>query len=128
MELKILKSFSLALALSTWIRHLDMVLVDLIFLSVNLSLFKRGGILMDKPYDKMSWSKKPLSARIMSSIVNCLSKPDRWTMAFGATPTMTLKESIAIYGEYVAHCWLVKLGAATSLSVQSMTMRHELNF
>ena len=81
MKLKILKSFSLALALSTWIRHLAMALVDLISLSENVPLFKNGGMLTEMPCGKMSGTKKPLSVRIHSPAVKCLSRPDCWTMA-----------------------------------------------
>ena len=46
---------------------------------------------------------------------------------FGATPTMTLKEFMPLYDEYVAFCLLINPGAATSMSVQSITMRQDPN-
>lgn len=63
MKVKILKSFNLAFALSTWILALAMDFFFLASLSVKTPLFKKGGMLRETLLGKMSWIRKPLSPK-----------------------------------------------------------------
>ena len=109
MKVKILKSFNLAFALSTWILALAMDFVFLASLSVKTPLFKKGGMLRETLLGKMSWIRKPLSAKTISPGTRWFNRPDCCTMAlsemdpgynlltkvitaFSATPTITLNE------------------------------------
>ena len=114
MKIKILKTFNLAFALFTWILALAMDFVFFASLSVKIALFRIGGMLRDTSLGKMSWIRKPLSAKPISSGKRWFNRPDCSAMALsemdpgynlltklsfyciGATPTNSLNEFIPL--------------------------------
>lgn len=68
-KLEILKSFSLVFALSTSILHFAIAFVALASLSVNMPLFKKGGIFTETPFRARSYITKPSSAKTISPAV-----------------------------------------------------------
>ena len=54
MKAKILKSFSLAFTLSTYMQYLPIAFVALATLPVKAPLFRKGGMLTETPWGTMS--------------------------------------------------------------------------
>ena len=80
-KLRILKSLSLALALSSCMRQLAIDVVNLASLSVNLPCSRNGEVFTDTPLGTMYWMRNPLSAKIRSPGTKCCRKPVCWTIS-----------------------------------------------